>query len=826
MQTSLISLTLPATVPPVETHFLNLGHYQRPGRSLQVNSRYLVLDEQPWMPVMGEFHYSRYPRAEWETELRKIRAGGVQVVASYVIWNHHEAQPGEFNWQGQRDLAAFVDLAAQVGLLVYLRPGPWSHAEVLLGGFPRWLPDTGPLRCNHPTYLGHVQRFFNAIGAQLPGRMWCDGGPVIGVQLENEYGLTGPGCGAEHITELKRLAIEAGLTVPLYTVTGWPTLDIPERDVLPVSGAYADGFWNGARGALPPSGVFLFNTRRVIGEMGNVDGTAASGSIDKTHYPFILAEAGGGMHVAYHRRPVVSTNDVFATTLVQVGSGANLYGYYMYHGGTNPVCATGPLNETQASGYPNDVAQWGYDFHAPLGQYGQVRSSWGRLRTLHQFMQSFGTQLAPTEAVLPDDAPMQADDLARPRVALRGAGDAGFVFINHHVRHHPLPAHRNLQLQISSAHGTHTLPEQPFDLEPGQAFIWPVGMPLGQARLRHATLQPLTQFSLADGSGVWVGFETPGQAIELVFERAGLQHIEAHGLTERADSWKVVLPGSAQRNGQSAGQSDGTERWIQLIDAANRTHHVLVLSAAQAASSLCVEMDGQQRIVLGSHPTVQGGAGELRVHRPADAAASLRIFPATGLSGDRTADGHWAVWHLPPMSTLPVSFSAIENQPAGQPPAVVWGPHVPWRDGPVPCVPAAATQADASPDDAIWTLQLPGHVQAADVKAADGRLMLGVNYIGDVARLWADGEVVDDHFYDGDTWWIGLDRHARTDGSWPTFQISVLPIAADAPIFLEDNARAALLAQARPAHLLDLDARLWRTDTVQAHSLTSTARVA
>ena len=302
-----VALQVPPTVPTPETGFLNLGLYPHPTRSLEVNSRYLVLDGRPWMPVMGEFHYSRYPENEWAGELAKIKAGGVDVVASYVIWNHHEAVQGRWRWDGQRDLARFIDLAAEAGLFVYLRPGPWVHAEVRLGGFPDWLAATCEPRSNDPAYLAHVRRLYGEIAAQARGRLWCDGGPVIGLQLENEYGGTGPGRGAEHIAALKQLAIDVGLTVPIYTVTGWPTLDIPPREVLPVSGAYADGFWQGSREALPPSGVFLFNTRRVIGEMGNVDGTPAAGLIDTAHYPFCLAEAGGGMAQSYHRRPVVDS---------------------------------------------------------------------------------------------------------------------------------------------------------------------------------------------------------------------------------------------------------------------------------------------------------------------------------------------------------------------------------------------------------------------------------------------------------------------------------------------------------------------------------------
>lgn len=800
-----IALALPDAPASVERDFLNLGLYPQPGRSLQVNSRYLTLDGQPWMPVMGEFHYSRCPRAEWETELRKLRAGGVQVVASYVIWNHHEPQPGQFRWDDQRDLRAFVQLTSRAGLLVYLRPGPWSHAEVHLGGFPRWLPDTGPLRGNHPVYLGQVQRLFGQIGAQVQGLLWADGGPVIGVQLENEYGLTGPGHGAEHIAELKRLAIAAGLRVPLYTVTGWPTLDIPAREVLPVSGAYADGFWNGSRGKLPPSGVFLFNTRRVIGEMGNVDGTPAAGGIDKTHYPFFLAEAGGGMAVAYHRRPVVDATDVYATTLVQLGSGANLYGYYMYHGGTNPACSTGWLNETQASGYPNDVPQLGYDFHAPLGQYGQVRSHWGRLRTLHLFMQAFGAELAPTEAVLPDDAAMDPADLARPRVAVRGAGDSGFVFVNHHVRHHPMPAMSGLQLQLRHGGGTPTqtqaLPLQPFALQPGDAFIWPLGQRIGSAVLRHATAQPLTR--LVDGpQTTWVGFELPGQPLELVFDSASLRALVApSGTLSRDDQHhRVRLPAGAAPHALSLTDRDG------------HTHQLLLLGADEASRALRVQLAGRQRLVISSHPLTLSDDGSFCLHRPAHEAGSVRVLPADGLAGRRSADGQWAHWSLPAAAPAAEAVQAVALRPAGAPPPVVWGPHVPWRDGPVPLVPDEAAHQAAGQ----WALQLP-----ASLPADAGRVLLGIRYVGDVARLWADDQLVDDHFFDGDTWWVGIDRYA-TAGRWPQLRLSILPLAEDAPIFLEDAAWQARRSAGQGAAVLGISTTVWREDRVLPVALTAT----
>ena len=765
--------------PKPESGFLNLGQFQHPSRTLDLNSRHLVLEGQPWIPIMGEFHYSRCPSDEWAEELAKIRAGGVQVVASYVIWNHHEPHEGVWRWDGQRDLARFVALSAQAGLLVYLRPGPWVHAEVRLGGFPNGLPE--PTRCNGATYLTRAARWFAQVGHQVRGLMWQDGGPVIGIQLENEYGATlqeqGLGHGAEHIAELKRLAIEAGLRVPLYTVTGWPTLDIPPREVLPVSGAYADGFWQGARGPLPPSGVFLFSTQRVVGEMGNVDGTPASGAIDPDRYPFCLAEAGGGMHQSYHRRPVVTPDDVYATALVQIGSGANLYGYYMFHGGTNPVCDTGPLNETQATGYPNDVPEWGYDFHAPLGQYGQVRASWGRQRLLHSLCAAFGADLARLGADLPEQGPHDPTDLSQPRVALRAAGaDAGsvqgFVFVNHHVRHHPLPAMpgQRIDLQLASGESL-TLPTQGgLDLQPGTAFVWPLGQQLGAARMAQATVQPFTRWGGPEGS-TWVGFAIPGVPVELVFDTAGLRSLEGSAVTVTDTGPQLI----------ARLEVNHTAVMLSIEDACGAWHRLLVLPQSWAERCAPVRLAGRDRLLFTSHPATWDEAGHhVTLHRPQHEHGFVRVFPADGLPGQREQLGvPWASWHWPETTdahAVPCSVPCRQDQLAGDPPPLAWGPPVAWRDGPVPTVPGPAAWAAA----ARWTLQLP------TPRPDSHRLWLTLALTGDIARLRVDGEIVDDRFGDGTPWVIGLHR-------WPCaarVQLEVLPLREDAPIFLEPGARA------------------------------------
>jgi len=118
---------------PPQTGYLDLGGRSSTGHDLEVNSQYLVLDGKPWLPVMGEFHYSRYPEKDWETEILKMKAAGVQIVSTYVFWIHQEEIEGEFDWTGQRDLRRFVELCGKHGMYVFLRIGPWEHSGIVDG---------------------------------------------------------------------------------------------------------------------------------------------------------------------------------------------------------------------------------------------------------------------------------------------------------------------------------------------------------------------------------------------------------------------------------------------------------------------------------------------------------------------------------------------------------------------------------------------------------------------------------------------------------------------------------------------------------------------
>ena len=165
-------------------------------------------------------------------------------------------------------------------------------------------------------------------------------------------------------------------------------------------------------------------------------------------YPYFTCELGGGMATAYHRRPFVYPEDAYAMALVKLGSGSNLLGYYMYHGGTNPEGIT-TLNETQRTPGTanNDLPVLTYDFQAPLGEFGQTYPQYYMLRPLHLFMHDYGEQLATMEAQFPSSQNLKKGDDSALRWAVRAEKGSGFIFVNNYERLQNLSAKKNVRLE-------------------------------------------------------------------------------------------------------------------------------------------------------------------------------------------------------------------------------------------------------------------------------------------------------------------------------------------------------------------------------------------
>ena len=465
---------------------IRLGGENDKGERIALNSRYITRGGVPVIPVMGEYHFSRDSRANWRRELAKIKAGGVNIIATYTFWLYHEEEQGKLDFSGDLDVRAFIEECAALGLDVMLRIGPWAHGECRNGGFPDWLQHSDlPLRTNDPAYMALAREWFEHIYEQVQGLLYKEGGPVIGIQIENE--LTDS---ADHLMALKYLARGVGLEVPIYTATGWNNqfgARMPVDEFLPVFSAYADHPWDDTLVELPLSYLYSFVTFRNDSAAWNGDDhlyDTDGWRLPYERYPFAICEMGCGLMPTHKRRPIVSPMDAYAMSLVKLGCGNNLIGYYMYHGGTNKIGRLSTFQESKATDYPNDLPILNYDFGTCLGEYGEPRRQYRLLNLLHLFAQDFGALLAPMEHV-PADPFVPCTDAEHLRCALRTDGQGGFVFINHHQRHLTLADAHDVRLCIPGA----AFPA--FDVCGDICFFFPYNMALGGETLLWATAQPV-----------------------------------------------------------------------------------------------------------------------------------------------------------------------------------------------------------------------------------------------------------------------------------------------------------------------------------------------
>ncbi len=703
LRAGVVSATI-QTPPPAESGYFKFGTATNPaGHEISLNSRSLLFDGQPVFPVMGEMHYSRVPQAEWRDELLKMKAGGVDIVATYVFWIHHEEIEGQWDWSGQRDLRKFVQTCNELGLKVVVRCGPWCHGEVRNGGFPDWVMahKDWKLRSTDTNFLAAVKILYGQIADQLRGELWKDGGPVIGIQVDNEFRGS-----PSYLLALKEIAIESGIDVPLYIKTGWPAMPrpVPLGELLPLFGAYADGFWE--RDIKPMDGAswenFTFKfTRTDTGVGDDTLGDGKSGDTAGTEkYPYLTCEVGGGMPASYHRRMNYDPRDMESVALCQLGSGSSLMGYYMYHGGQNPDGKLTTLQESQTTGYPNDLPVKTYDFNAPIGEYGQINPQYYWLRRLHLFLHDFGSSLAQMPLTLPDLLPTNKTDFVTLRWAVRSDGSSGYVFVNNYQRLQPLPAKGDMQFKLNLPGGELIFPQKSVTIPADAFFFWPFNLDLGGAKLIYATAQPICKVDHGNVHTIFFA-ETPGVNAEFVFD--------PQTLVGRASSRAVfenVKPG--RKAAIKLKTTSGGEIQIVLLD---------------EADSLALRKDDSGHAVFDKKPKISMLSVETELLQPAG-----------------------------PVREIPLSEGRQH-------------------------IAIAPTDSDFT-NAAIWKIKLPAKLDLSL------NPILRIHYVGDVARLILNGRLIDDNFYAGRTFDLGLNRYAP-EILTGDLRLEILPLRKDAPVFFE-----------------------------------------
>lgn len=317
---------------------------EAPARGFAVAGAGFVKDGKPYQVISGEIHYVRIPRAYWRDRLRKAKAMGLNTITTYAFWNVHEPRPGVYDFTGQNDIAAFIRDAQAEGLNVILRPGPYVCAEWELGGYPAWLLKDRNLvlRSTDPKYTAAVERWIVRLGQEVKPLLLANGGPIVAVQLENEYGAFGDD--KAYLQGLEATYRRAGLADGiLFTSNQASDLAKGSLPHLPSVVNFGSG---GAANAVAKLEAYRPAGLRMVGEYW-------AGWFDKW---------GEDHHETDGRKEAEEMR-----FMLQRGYSISLY---MVHGGTTFGWMNGADSHTGTDYHPDTTS---YDYDAPIDEAGNPR---------------------------------------------------------------------------------------------------------------------------------------------------------------------------------------------------------------------------------------------------------------------------------------------------------------------------------------------------------------------------------------------------------------------------------------------------------------------
>ena len=520
-------------VTPPTVKYLQLGRNGPVGKEIRINNLYLEEGGIPQLPVMGEIHYNRMDSRYWRDALLKMKASGIDIVATYCIWSLHEEFEGELSWEGHLNLRRFIELCKELDMKVHLRFGPYCNAEIKNGGLPDWIVNNKNLitRSNDPLYLEYTRRWYQAVYDQVKGLLWKDGGPVMALQLENEY--VRPGMIVSHLLNLKKMAVEIGFDVPLYSMTHWMDSEYPKGEIVPYAGFYIEAPWTASgKDEIPTSNFEFFTYNRLSDNIGTdiikIEGDVESLSGENNDSPFFTCEIGVGTTAFYQRRAVVPEEMAGENINLRLGCGANMMGYYMYTGGTNPV---GKISTYQSSG-----PRISYDYQAPIREFGTLGTVMQETKKYNYFMNDFGTALAPAVAYLPTTN-QDRDNL---QWAVRLNGNTGYLFCSNYLYKHSRKDYKNVQFSIKLKDETIRIPRQKVTVKNGTYFLWPFNQELSNVLLKYSTTQPVC--SLKEGNNhTYFFFEDDAIPGEYLIENKDIRNIEVKNGSYRKEKDRYFI---------------------------------------------------------------------------------------------------------------------------------------------------------------------------------------------------------------------------------------------------------------------------------------------
>ncbi|GAF64375.1 beta-galactosidase [Bacillus sp. TS-2] len=719
------SVNISPTKKEVFPASIDMGDQNVNGDQFQLTNYYFKKNGQPFYGICGEFHFSRYDNQNWEDELIKMKMAGINIVPTYIFWNHHEEVQGEFDWKGNKNVRKFIELCDKHGLYVIIRIGPFCHGEVRNGGMPDWLYGRPfQLRSNDSQYLEFVKVLYQEISKQIQGLLFEDGGPIIGTQIENEHQHAGApwemttgssnewvhagGDGDEHIKVLKQLAQDVGIVTPMYTCTAWGGASAPSDEVLPLWGGYA--FWPwifyGDATEHPATPEYIYRDFH----NNDKDNYGFTPNYPAENLPYACCEMGGGMTNFYQYRFKLPYESVDAMANIKVAGGCNFVGYYVFHGGQNPTGKKTPfLNESA-------TPKISYDYQAPIGEFGQIRASYRRLKRQHYFYKEVENSFCEMKTTLPNGAEdIEPKDVETPRFAIRSNGESGYLFINNYQDHVKTQKQEDFSLFIELEKESIQLPSQGgLALEKDESCILPFNLDLNGCTLQYATAQFMTSIEVENES--YYFFYTPnGLTSEYMIKNSPVATITGTGIeTEEHENHSLVKVINESHNRIDIHLQNG------------KTLHICTLSDKDSQNFWKFSRKGQDYVFV-TEATVLVSEEDVRLEIEDPATVELKVFPPlkeeTSFKGctvkkEKQQPGLFETYDL--------SFKPKQEK---------------------------VLRTEQVSDSQLKLEILPSAF--SDVK----ELLIKVDYVGDIGYAYIDGELIHDHFYNGGTWEIGLKKH-------------------------------------------------------------------
>ncbi|NDV67326.1 beta-galactosidase family protein [Dysgonomonas sp. 25] len=359
--------------------------------SFEIKNGDFVSDGKPVRVLSGEMHYPRIPHQYWRHRMQMLKAMGLNAVATYVFWNIHEPEPGEWDFEGDKNLAEYIRIAGEEGLMVILRPGPYVCAEWEFGGYPWWLQNVEglELRRDNEQFLKYTQLYIDRLYQEVGDLQITKGGPIIMVQAENEFG--------SYVSQRKDIPLEehrrynakivqqlkdAGFDAPMFT---------------------SDGSWlfegGSVPGALPTANgeSNIDNLKKVVDEYNGGEG------------PYMVAEFYSGWLAHWlEPHPQVSATSTARQTEKYLQNNVS-FNYYMAHGGTNFGFTSGANND-KTHGIQPDLTS--YDYDAPVSEAGWVTPKFDSIRNVIQQYVDYPLPDAPEAMPVIEIAAIELDKIA------------------------------------------------------------------------------------------------------------------------------------------------------------------------------------------------------------------------------------------------------------------------------------------------------------------------------------------------------------------------------------------------------------------------------